>query len=167
MTRLGCFLLALVSCTRGANDASQGDAVLAPGAGDPSFEGHLTLSPGGEGDAYALRFSDALPTAPRIMELFLKHAGFTFLRAEKGEATKAAEKELIAQEQEDGSLRTIIFSSANLNTLSVGTLATYYFERTPGASEARLELQTDNQIFAPREANEGLVVQDPITVRFE
>jgi hypothetical protein len=56
-----------------------------------------------------------------------------------------------------------VFSGSNVNRLSSGVLATYRFEKV-GDEPANIEILTEQPIFAPAEANQGLIVSDPLNI---
>ena len=101
---------------------------------------------------------------PRIAEYYIKHTGnVEYLSFEKGNAVYLVQKDMVVQKKSDGFLRTVVFSSSNLNTLDSGTIATYTFKRLDDG-EVTFEILTDKPIFAPSEANEGLLVGDPLSI---
>lgn len=99
----------------------------------------------------------------RLAEIMLGYEEAFYTSYRKGEVLDLAEKQLVVQQVCEAKLRTVVFTSSNVNRLASGPLATYEFALTPGVP-ATFEILTDNQIFAPLEANEGLIVGDPITV---
>jgi hypothetical protein len=101
---------------------------------------------------------------PRVAEVFLRHSSnVKYKGVEKGEALRLAEKQLVVQEVEEGLLRVVILSSENTNTIDTGVLLTAAFEKTNNKA-GKLEILTDQPLFAPEEANEGLLVGDPIEI---
>jgi hypothetical protein len=103
---------------------------------------------------------------PRVVELYVKYsAEIELVSYATGTATADGKKELIVQKVEVGLLRIIIYSSNNTNQLNSGSLVSLVFNKISGGS-ARFEMLVDKPIFAPPEANNGLIIGDPITVRF-
>ena len=104
--------------------------------------------------------------APRMMELYLAYdAGLTFDHAEPLAATTAAGKELVVQDK-GGRLRVIVYASSNTTTLGSGALARFFF-RAPdvnGAKGGTVSLESKMPIFAPAEANDGLLLGPPVTL---
>lgn len=106
---------------------------------------------------------EAGKSGPRVAEIFLRHSGnLKYESFKKGGAVLDAEKQLVVQPTKDG-LRAVIFSSANLENLESGALVQYRFTKTDD-SPATLEVMTEKPIFAPEEANHGLLVGDPVEV---
>ena len=75
----------------------------------------------------------------------------------------AAELYTWLKAEQPGKVRAIVMARSNLNTLGAGDIAELSFERI-GAGEARIEILYDSQLFAPQEANEGLVQAAPLVV---
>ncbi len=102
--------------------------------------------------------------APRMMELYVRHAdGWTFQGAEPLTATTAAGKELVVQDQGGGLLRVIVYASGNTATLASGGLARLTFT-APDKASGTVSLESRMPIFAPAEANEGLLLGPPLTL---
>jgi len=101
---------------------------------------------------------------PRVMELMVKaSAELMYVSAERLEAAEAAGKQLVVQRKDEGVLRTILFATNNLNLMGPGALIRYRFKRI-GTASARLELLPTLPIFAPADANDGLMLQEPLMV---
>ncbi len=102
---------------------------------------------------------------PRMAEIYLKHpTEWNFSEAVEGNAVSDAQKQLIVQEAEEGLLRVLVIASDNINEMQSGTIATLKFEREDG-ERGTVEILTDRPpIFAPEEANEGLLVGDPVEI---
>ncbi len=104
---------------------------------------------------------------PRLMELFLQHSdSLKYVSCVSGQAILSAGKELVSQIKQNARLRTLVYSTSNLSELESGTIATYVFQIS-GSDEAAIEILTDSPIFAPPEANRGLIVSDPLTISFD
>ena len=109
-------------------------------------------------------FSPAnIELGPRVAEIFVKYTdNLRYLASEKGDALEKAAKQLMVQNlEEDNKLRLVILAMDNTNELDTGRLATLKFERS-GSGESTVRILTDSPIFAPQEANEGLLVSDPL-----
>lgn len=103
-------------------------------------------------------------TAPRMMELYLRHGeGWTLQSAEPLTATTSAGKELVVQDQGGGLLRVIVYASGNTATLASGGLARITFS-TSGNTSGTVSLESRMPIFAPAEANDGLLLGPPLTL---
>ena len=103
-------------------------------------------------------------TSPRMMELYVRHAdGWTFQSAEPLTATTSAGKELVVQDQGGGLLRVIVYASGNTATLASGGLARITFT-APDKASGTISLESRMPIFAPAEANEGLLLGPPLTL---
>lgn len=104
--------------------------------------------------------------APRMMELYLAYdAGLTFDHAEPLAATTAAAKELVVQDK-GGRLRVVVYASSNTATLGSGALARFFFRAADvnGAKGGTVSLESKLPIFAPAEANDGLLLGPPVTL---
>lgn len=101
---------------------------------------------------------------PRIVELYMTYTNnMEYISSIEGDAIVKANKQLIIQNQKNKKqLRLVILASDNTNELDTGRLATLTFEKTD-SEEATLRILTDKPIFAPTEANDGLLVSDPLT----
>ena len=99
---------------------------------------------------------------PRIAEFWLsKSDNLDIKGATTGIATEGSQKQLIIQQPKSNLVRLVILATDNTNPIQSGTLATLKFKKTDD-KPARVEILTDKPIFAPAEANEGLVVGDPL-----
>lgn len=99
---------------------------------------------------------------PRLAEIVVSYSeNLEYLTSEEGKALVDAGKKLIVQNRESGKLRLVIFASENLLELDSGELARLRFRKHDGVS-SRVEILTQKPIFAPEEANDGLLVSDPI-----
>lgn len=97
---------------------------------------------------------------PRMMELYIKPSEeVKFLSGEALSSVQAAGKELVLQEQADGQVRTVVYTTANLNRLEPGPLVRYRF--SVGQPGAMLELVDRRPLFAPAEAD-GVVLAEPL-----
>ena len=102
--------------------------------------------------------------APRVMELRLKASpGLRYSASLAGPAAKAAAKDLTVQDLGDGVLRVLLFGTTSLATLDTGVLCQLTFERI-GDQPATVELLPDMPIFAPENANDGVLLAGPLTV---
>ncbi len=106
---------------------------------------------------------DAQMAAPRNVELWLKHSdGLAYRSSQALSAVDVAGKTLVVQPKASGELRTIIYS-ASLERLGAGPVARFEFD-VVGDGAATLEVQSKLPIFAPAEANQGLMLPDPLVV---
>ena len=100
---------------------------------------------------------------PRIAEMFLDHSeNLHFLEAQAGAAAIAAGKTVIGQPKSNERVRVIVFS-AGAEELGTGHLATVRFSGI-GDGPFAIQLASDNQIFAPVEANGNLLVGDAVVI---
>ena len=101
---------------------------------------------------------------PRVMELHLRLSeNLSYVSATAGAAATTAQKELVVQPKEGGVLRTMIFSAQSLERLGEGALVRFRLSKT-SAAPARVELLDKMPVFAPPEANEGLLLADPLEI---
>jgi hypothetical protein len=115
-------------------------------------------------DVIAIHFEKA-PAAhgPRVAELRLSLSdNLSFVSAHAGEALQAAGKDLIAQVDNEGVIRLVAFAGSNVNEVGSGVLATVKVKRQ-GSGPSTATLLLDNPLFAPAEANEGLLVNGQVT----
>jgi hypothetical protein len=111
-----------------------------------------------------LKYANPEEVGPRVAEIFLKHSGnLTYKNSVKGDSLTKSDKQLVVQEIEKGMLRVVILSAENTNSIGTGTLLTAMFEKT-NDQPGRIEILTEQPLFAPEEANEGLIVGDPVTL---
>jgi hypothetical protein len=112
--------------------------------------------------------ASAHATRPRAAEVFLLvSSSLRYVDAQAGPSAVAAGKQLVVQPKEGAVLRTVLFSSTNLETMGPGRLLTWTFEAV-GSGPARLELvDTGNPALAPAGANEGLELGDPLVVSLD
>ena len=108
-----------------------------------------------------IQYNHRQPTpAPRMMELFVRHSKtLQFLSYDKGESAVVAQKEVVVQRLDEQTLRIVMYSSSNLNTIDSGRIASLRF-RITNKSPSIIELVADRPIFAPPAANEGLILSD-------
>ena len=107
------------------------------------------------------RAADA--TGPRMMELLLRPSdGLAYVSSEALASVTGADKQLVVQEQEGATLRTVVFATTNTNRLGPGPIARYRFKRT-GAGGTAVEFIESRPVFAPPEADVGLVLGKPVT----
>jgi len=98
---------------------------------------------------------------PRVGEILLAPAGdLELLSAEALGAAADAEKRVVAQQRDDGTLRVVFFSTSSLDGLETGPLARLRFKVGGGA--ASLALLPHDPIFAPAVANEGVTLGAPL-----
>lgn len=99
---------------------------------------------------------------PREAELWLGHSpSLSYASSEPLEAAEAAGKDVHVQER-DGKLRTVLLAT-NVTRIREGPLVRYHFEHT-GGEPAKVWLLERMPIFAPREANRGLHLPEPLVI---
>jgi hypothetical protein len=109
----------------------------------------------------SLRYKTEAPSA-RVMEAWILPKGLRLKRSVAGEVVAQADKEFVVQDHGD-KLRAIVYSAGNVQTLPSGVLAVFHFEKA--AAEARIAIGTDDPIFAPATANEGLYIGEALALR--
>ena len=100
----------------------------------------------------------------RMMELHLSHsANLAWRSVQEGEAAERADRDVVVQAKDAATLRVVIYGTTSLERMDSGTLARLTFARiAPGT--ARLELLPQMPLFAPAEANDSLLLPEPLTV---
>lgn len=102
---------------------------------------------------------------PRMMELFIEQTGVTFIKAEPLQSIIEVDKQLVVIDDDNSSeLRTVIFSTANLNRLRSGGLVRYYFSKSDSDSLAKLTLINRRPIFAPIITDDGVTLDKPLII---
>ncbi len=104
--------------------------------------------------------------APRMMELWL-HVGadLAFVDAEPLEALELAGKELVVQPRDDGVLRLVVYAANNLATIDSGPIARLTLSTHSGQlSDAAVTIEERMPMFAPADANEGVLLGPPVVV---
>lgn len=161
----GCFYVALAILLAGltgcVDDSVSTQALLDEPSAEAEFKATLELTPAGTIDgrcAVDLFFTRAPERpGPRMMELFVRPSGgLTYLEAETLAAATLADKQVVVQQQEDGTLRLLVFATDNLNRLDSGPLVRLAFSVSGG--QATLELLERRPIFAPAEADFGITL---------
>ncbi len=135
-----------------------------PASLEESDRPQLILDTGdGDGALVKLDFVNAIDkNGPRVAEIFARYSSnLKYESVETGKAVSEAQKQLVVQEIEQGKLRIVVLAADNTNELDTGTLCTLKFNKT-NDEKARVEILTEQPIFAPDEANEGLLVGDPV-----
>ena len=101
---------------------------------------------------------------PRMMELHLSLSdNLSLVSATKGPAAEAVAKDLVVLEKDGHVLRTVLFSAQNLERLGEGVLARYRLKRGD-SGPARVEILNKMPVFAPPEANKGLLLAEPLEI---
>ncbi len=103
---------------------------------------------------------------PRIADIYIQYDpnAITFLGHEKGDAVKAAEKDIfIKNDDKKGVLRVTVLSAANLNRIADGIIASIGFRKNT-EDETTVKIDDNRQIFAPVEANDQVSFGAPITL---
>ncbi|MCU0661490.1 MAG: hypothetical protein MUC50_04085 [Myxococcota bacterium] len=100
---------------------------------------------------------------PRVAELRLSLSpDLTFVSAQAGSALSESGKELIAQAEDGGVVRLVAVSASSVAEIGSGVLATVKVQRR-GSGPSTAELLLETPLFAPAEANEGLLVDGKVT----
>ena len=100
---------------------------------------------------------------PRVVELQLEYSSnLNYINHKKGGTLEKSDKQLHVQELENNQLRLVVFAIDNTNEIDTGRLATLTFKKLDG-EKSTVRILTDSPIFAPAEANEGLLVSEPLT----
>lgn len=100
---------------------------------------------------------------PRVAEIRLAlSSDLNFVSAGAGDALEEANKELIGQKLEDGTVRLVAFAASNITEIGSGILASVLFE-SDGNGSSTVGILVDRPLFAPDEANQGLLVDEKIT----
>ena len=102
--------------------------------------------------------------APRMMELRLRLSGLRYVKSEPLSAATAAGKELVVKDEDDGTLRTVLFATGNLNRLDTGPLVRYRLARVGSAGAARVEILSQRPVFAPARADQGVTLGRPLVL---
>jgi hypothetical protein len=155
-----CLLVVAFGCAGGGEDPH--DLVpsipITPQANDRPL---LFAETAGD-DAIRLSLTGLTKPGPRMIELWLNISNVAELVASSpGTALEDSGKEFVIQDKGNGLFRAIAFSSSNVNSIGSGELAVVALRRaSPGTM--RVEILTDRPMFAPQEAQQGLIVGDPI-----
>ena len=101
---------------------------------------------------------------PRAVELHLRASpSLTYVSGSALEAASRAGKQLVVQGADTGALRVLLYGTGSLDRIAAGALCRLTFSRAPG-QPATLELQPHMPVFAPAEANDGVLLGGPLTV---
>jgi hypothetical protein len=161
--RLAALVLSM-SITAACEDTDEGSFDQKP---TPSVESDRPLLQLGKADEDTVSLSfvrGSDQAGPRMMELFVELSPeLAFVEAEAGDATINAKKQLVAQDQGNGLVRLVLYSTGDLNTFDTGEVARIQVERADG-KPGKVSLRTDRPLFAPLEASQGLLVADPLTL---
>ena len=99
---------------------------------------------------------------PRMVELHLGlGGGLGYLDSAAGDAAAAAGKDVIVQEQADGTLRVVLMATTNTNRLASGGLVRLWLARSGGGGEA-VTLLDQRPVFAPPDADAVAVLGPPL-----
>ena len=102
----------------------------------------------------------------RVMEAYLQTHGIKLVENSPGQAATQSQKQLIVQDKGNGLYRLILYSAGNTAFIPSGNLTTLVFEREDNQAQGRIDILTEQQIFAPMQANEGLNISDPMVIDF-
>jgi hypothetical protein len=146
-----------VSCgpgSAGGGDRPQADSSAMQAPAGPS----ISLQARAQGRLAIVYFPGEVPA--RMAELWLKlPEGYSFRGAEPGGAAVDAGKNVVAQGKSDNTVRVIAFSSEGIDPLGAGDIAVLDIDREPGAV-GEVRLLTDRPFLAPREAQNGLMINE-------
>ena len=156
---------ALALCLTACAETPAPAPPVAPAPATASTDATLSLAVGAETPTEAavdlLYVRDPAKPGPRMMELHLKLMGdLHYLHAERLAAAEAAGKDLVVQDAKDGTLRVILYTTANTNRLAPGPLARLWFSHGAGT----VSLIEQSPIFAPPEADLGVTLGGPLTL---
>lgn len=119
------------------------------------------------GSALGARVSytlEAGKTGPRVGEIVLRLSpNLRFVAATAGKSLEDADKDLVAQPGKDGTVRLVFLSATNTSGLNSGDIATVLLERT-SSEPGKVEFLLGKPLFAPEEANDGLLVGEPLSL---
>ena len=102
--------------------------------------------------------------APRMAEFYLNHsANLQFVDVVAGSSALAADKTVVGQVRGGETVRVVVYSVGHTATFDSGRVASLRFA-IEEAGPIDVSLQADRQLFAPVDANAGLVISDPQSV---
>jgi hypothetical protein len=169
LVALSISLCTALACAPGGAD-SEPSAPASPSAHDQEAPQRSTLAlvrSGGEGKSHELALKYVRgegASGPRVVELFVRLSkNLTYDDAEPGGAADRAGKDVVVQDKGDGLLRVLAYSSASLSELDTGDLVSLTVHKT-GELPASAEILTDNPMFAPQAASDGLLVAEPLSL---
>ena len=101
---------------------------------------------------------------PRVAEIMIGYdsASLVWLGAESLAAAEAANKQVVVQDQ-GGQLRVVLFAADNTTRLDSGPLTRLQFQRR-ALTPATLSFAAHQPVFAPPEANAGVVLGPPLVI---
>jgi hypothetical protein len=124
---------------------------------------HVSLVASSSGRTLELAYEPADAVQPRVAELRVQlSSDVTFASATAGDALTDAGKELISQVEPGNIVRLVALSAGSATTIGGGTLATISISRK-GSGPSSAELLLDRPLFAPAEANDGLLVDGDVS----
>lgn len=101
--------------------------------------------------------------SPRVAELVIEHSeSLSLASSEPGAAAVTARKQVVVQAKDATHTRVVVYSADNTNGLGSGAIVRLNFTRTGASATARI--LTDRPIFAPKEAQQGLQVSEPLSM---
>lgn len=154
---LACALGVLAACGQSTKPAEH----VPRDAAAPVVSSELNLEASGD-DLSLIYVRAAGAPGPRVAEIIIQHSdNLRFDSAEPGEAATAAGKNVIAQRRGATTLRVTMFAYSNTEELGTGLLARLQMTRADDRP-AHAEILLDKPLFAPRLAQRGLKVSDPI-----
>ena len=164
LRRLG-FALALLTLTlTGCAETEPAITTIAPSTMPSSATLSLSVS-GTPGSQVAVDLQyEPKPDepGPRMMELHIRLSdSLRYVRSQRLAAAAMANKELTVQPKEDGTLRLVLHATRNTTRLESGPLARLWFEATGAGTVTLLD---QHPIFAPPEADKGIVLGPPLSI---
>lgn len=163
-------LLLSVGCSSAENDGgSAAHSEAKPSTAPASESAQLSLVHGTETgtDKVELTLKYSGPTkagtAPRVAEVIVEHSeNLVFASSKAGNAAVDSGKDVVVQEKDSRHTRIVVYSASSLQGLANGTIATLSYTRS-GAGAATASISTERPIFAPKEAQNGLQVSEPLS----
>jgi hypothetical protein len=152
----GVGLALLLGCQ--ADGPSVADPAPAPGQAGATLQLAVVQQDGGSVVVEVSYHPDADAERPRVAELWLGHSpSLKLLASEARDAVTAAGKTLVVQDKGEEGLRTIVYSSSNLDRVQGGAIARYQF-LVEGPGPHWVDLLERMPLFAPMEANIGIML---------
>jgi hypothetical protein len=111
-----------------------------------------------------LEYSGSAVQGPRVAEFHVEHSeNLVFSSSEAGAAAAAAGKEVAVQAKDSRHTRVVVYSASSTATIGSGVIVKLRFART-GGETATAKILTDRPLFAPKEAQAGLQVSEPLSI---
>ncbi|HMA96166.1 MAG TPA: hypothetical protein VKP30_25945 [Polyangiaceae bacterium] len=170
MTRMLAFLIAAVLIGCGSSHESNPENVDKSNSGSTETAQTATLSLAVERSeptraSLVVNYSGRTDAqqSPRVAELVIEHSESLSLDSgEPGAAAVTARKQVVVQAKDATHTRVVVYSADNTNGLGSGSIVRLNFTRTSATATAKI--LTDRPIFAPKEAQQGLQVSEPLSI---